>query len=231
MLYRTKGFTLIELLVVIAIIAILAAILFPIFVHAKEAARRSACVSNQHQLCTALLLYADTTPGGTFPYVTRADTTVMFPKFPPRYGPAGTTCVDTVSGVLIVHLMPYVKNKRVFYCPSAAAYSKTYTYDYQSTAHSTMEAFQRIGYYNYLADEWCGPYPIKMAGNSRRVLMSDLGGVGTATEGESTHDRGRAIFMMADGHIRLIQHYNYPFSWSSSGGNQNLLLTARFNTD
>jgi prepilin-type N-terminal cleavage/methylation domain-containing protein len=52
------GFTLIELLVVIAIIAILAAILFPVFAKAREKARQTTCLNNQKQLATALLMYA-----------------------------------------------------------------------------------------------------------------------------------------------------------------------------
>jgi prepilin-type N-terminal cleavage/methylation domain-containing protein/prepilin-type processing-associated H-X9-DG protein len=55
---KRHGFTLIELLVVIAIIAILAAILFPVFARAREAARKSACLSNVRQLTTAFLMYA-----------------------------------------------------------------------------------------------------------------------------------------------------------------------------
>jgi prepilin-type N-terminal cleavage/methylation domain-containing protein/prepilin-type processing-associated H-X9-DG protein len=51
------GFTLIELLVVIAIISILAALLFPVFSRAREAARQATCVSNQRQLGTASMLY------------------------------------------------------------------------------------------------------------------------------------------------------------------------------
>ncbi len=53
-----RGFTLIELLVVIAIIAILAAILFPVFAKAREKARQTKCTSNQRQLCLAALMYA-----------------------------------------------------------------------------------------------------------------------------------------------------------------------------
>ncbi|MFP3905369.1 MAG: type II secretion system protein, partial [Armatimonadota bacterium] len=56
---RIKGFTLIELLVVIAIIAILAAILFPVFARAQDKARQTACLSNQKQLGTALMMYAN----------------------------------------------------------------------------------------------------------------------------------------------------------------------------
>ena len=52
-----RGFTLIELLVVIAIIAILAAILFPVFAQAKEAAKRTACVANSNQIGKAMMMY------------------------------------------------------------------------------------------------------------------------------------------------------------------------------
>src|SRR5438046_982945 len=53
-----RGFTLIELLVVIAIIAILAAILFPVFAQARDKARTTSCLSNGKQLGTALMMYA-----------------------------------------------------------------------------------------------------------------------------------------------------------------------------
>jgi len=63
---KQRAFTLIELLVVIAIIAILAAILFPVFAQAKEAAKKTACLSNEKQLALATIMYGgdsdDTTP-------------------------------------------------------------------------------------------------------------------------------------------------------------------------
>src|SRR5688572_26955246 len=55
---RKRGFTLIELLVVIAIIAILAAILFPVFAQAREKGRQATCLSNMKQLSLAVTLYA-----------------------------------------------------------------------------------------------------------------------------------------------------------------------------
>src|SRR5262252_6954077 len=58
MFSRRKGFTLIELLVVIAIIAILAAILFPVFAQAREQARAISCASNIKQLSTAWMMYS-----------------------------------------------------------------------------------------------------------------------------------------------------------------------------
>src|SRR5437764_1418536 len=54
---KRRAFTLIELLVVIAIIAILAAILFPVFARAREAARKTSCLSNLKQLCLASQMY------------------------------------------------------------------------------------------------------------------------------------------------------------------------------
>src|ERR1043166_6183176 len=58
MLARRRGFTRIELLVVIAVIAVLAAILFPVFAQAREKARQATCVSNNRQFLLAVLMYS-----------------------------------------------------------------------------------------------------------------------------------------------------------------------------
>lgn len=98
-----KGFTLIELLVVIAIIAILAAILFPVFARAREKARQSACTSNLKQIGIAFLMYAQD-------YDEVFCDSVMGRNTPDH--PARTNCWNSL-------IMPYVKNQGVFKCPSA----------------------------------------------------------------------------------------------------------------
>src|SRR5262245_12114442 len=102
---KRSGFTLIELLVVIAIIAILAAILFPVFAQAREAARKTSCLSNQKQLNNAMLMYCQ--------------------DYDERY-PNWRTLVpvtpDTPNGKItwVENMQPYCKNKRIWVCPSDA---------------------------------------------------------------------------------------------------------------
>lgn len=113
---RRKGFTLIELLVVIAIIAILAAILFPVFARAREAARRTACLSNIKQLALANLMYAaDWDQWFCISYMDHvvANVTPWTEWSWPDVWP-GTTEGDS----FVQLLFPYVKNIQLFKCPN-----------------------------------------------------------------------------------------------------------------
>jgi prepilin-type N-terminal cleavage/methylation domain-containing protein/prepilin-type processing-associated H-X9-DG protein len=107
---RIKGFTLIELLVVIAIIAILAAILFPVFAKAREAARKTACLNNMKQIGTSMMMYAQ-------------DYDETMPSGPFAASPAGiwgTPAFNAYGWSYIFTLLdPYVKNTQVYGCPSA----------------------------------------------------------------------------------------------------------------
>ena len=120
---RPSGFTLIELLVVIAIIAILAAILFPVFAKARESARRTVCVSNVKQLGTAWMMYVqdydESFPPSNSPANSQwgASTTYTgkFPCKPCRPHLKGN---DAVIYDPTVYAIPYVKNYDLFKCPS-----------------------------------------------------------------------------------------------------------------
>jgi prepilin-type N-terminal cleavage/methylation domain-containing protein/prepilin-type processing-associated H-X9-DG protein len=92
---RFAGFTLIELLVVIAIIAILAAILFPVFAQARESARKSSCLSNTKQLSLAHQMY----------WQDYDETTV-------------TSWSRGFPGDFMYYPQPYIKNLKILFCPS-----------------------------------------------------------------------------------------------------------------
>src|SRR5687767_6226029 len=101
---RRRAFTLIELLVVIAIIAILAAILFPVFAQAREKARQAGCLSNTKQQGSALTMYTQ-------------DYDEMLPWTGYTYI-QGVSVNDLRQPKWMDVLQPYVKNDAVFNCPS-----------------------------------------------------------------------------------------------------------------
>ena len=148
---KHNAFTLIELLVVIAIIAILAAILFPVFGQAREKARGVACLSNEKQMGTALIMYSQDFDEG-FPtwseyyYAYYAIAPPLTAKFP-----------DNVTHYWDAVLLPYVKsgapqlvdNSGVWHCPDSDQKTKVrsygmsmgFTYDTDPTS---------IYYYRYM---------------------------------------------------------------------------------
>ena len=160
---RNKGFTLIELLVVIAIIAILAAIIFPVFVSAKEKARAATCVSNQKQVSNAFMLYAqdnaDKFPrmDGYYPFLDYGWITVSYAD-----GSWLRKVWRYTAQSKIYELKSYggvMKGRSIFTCPTAASNIKDK--DYQGTGSSYA--------YNGLV----GGSGVQIRRSSRTVLCRD----------------------------------------------------------
>lgn len=164
-----RGFTLIELLVVIAIIAILAAILFPVFAQAKESAKQTTCLSNERQIGMATAMYGN-------------DQDDRYPAWaaltPPVNGGNSSYIPPDMQ------IMPYTKNDRIFTCPSdpgrrqptsavpwwdgsyrAKAIPRSYSYVGPITDVEKGIDDQNTGMYY-----WVGPGSWQMAGRSMTIF-------------------------------------------------------------
>lgn len=141
-----RGFTLIELLVVIAIIAILAAILFPVFARAREKARQSSCLSNVKQLALGALMYAQ--------------------DYDERLVPSAITGNPSDYDNWFELVQPYVKNTQVLICPSWSSYTLGYGWNYSPLTYN----WQSPGGYIY------GGVPLAMiAQPAETIMLADSG--------------------------------------------------------
>jgi prepilin-type N-terminal cleavage/methylation domain-containing protein len=125
---RKGGFTLIELLVVIAIIAILAAILFPVFAQARDKARQAGCLSNAKQIALGVHMYIqdydETTPGGCFAAYGCGVIAGVPGGSPTGYiDEAGRPTTAVTRYTALWPLLPYTKNEGIFVCPSITGWN------------------------------------------------------------------------------------------------------------
>lgn len=162
---RKSGFTLIELLVVIAIIAILAAILFPVFAQAREQARKTVCISNMKQLGLALVMYVQ-------------DYDETFPTISVNGASIGTADNDAKVAVFpafwqwMWQSLPYTKNRQILVCPSDPSLGKNFNWESYSNTPTTCDDIFQI------------PTPISYAMNDS--LMTTGGSTATTPCDEST---------------------------------------------
>ena len=164
---KRRGFTLIELLVVIAIIAILAAILFPVFAKARDMARQTTCTSNLKQLALGQAMYLQ-------------DYDERFAAWAPNTSPINAWNNPNGAGWWMNEIQPYVKNYGVYACPNDTRNEgQTNGWGYSIVPNSNP-----VKYYNvsYGMNEWLHnvgnssnklaavPYP------AQNVMMADAEG-------------------------------------------------------
>lgn len=150
------AFTLIELLVVIAIIAILAAILFPVFAQAREKARQTNCVSNLRQQGIAIAMYAQDYEA--YPFHSSPSSQSPRTRWPD-------------------HVYPYVKNEGLFRCPSLTV---TLEASFRQWAHNPVLRYGGYGYnYQYLGNSRFPFVAVDAAisAPAETIAMADTNGV------------------------------------------------------
>jgi len=197
-----KGFTLIELLVVIAIIAILAAILFPVFARARENARRSSCQQNIRQIGLAIKQYL-------------SDYDESFPQISVLAGGAAT---DSPWGWADA-CQPYVRNTQLFQCPSDSTQPPTapattvygsdgaYTdYFYNSNLSGQNEsALQYIANTVMLGDSATGNATRNSNGDETATGSANIIDLANGNVGAATRHLDGANYAFADGHVKWLK--------------------------
>ncbi len=197
-----RGFTLIELLVVIAIIAILAAILFPVFARARERARQTSCLSNMRQLATGVLMY----------------TQDYNERLPLQFHHAGdedrwTLLEPGGRSVWYVYIMPYVMNWDILHCPS----QETEGFRIQDGSGSSFVSDPPLGYgWNFvftyiqpvrLARITEPSYVVMLCEQDNRYPYGRWFNEGDSTSHypwrHSRHNQG-ANYAMMDGHAKWV---------------------------
>ncbi len=206
---NTKGFTLIELLVVIAVIAVLVAILFPVYSRARAAARKAQCVSNARQLAQAVRMYAADYDRRLVPARVWA----------PNTGTLGITWCLT--------LQPYIQNQQILICPEDPAP--------QLASRSTdLPHSYGINYLLTFNTSWGYYYPLTLSMSSiNRIsdmilffdLKSDAHAMGASYVAHrlsrvAARHNGQAVFSFVDGHAKSLplQAVDSPRYWNPFGG-------------
>jgi prepilin-type N-terminal cleavage/methylation domain-containing protein/prepilin-type processing-associated H-X9-DG protein len=188
---RRHGFTLIELLVVIAIIAILAAILFPVFARAREEARKTSCLSNIKQIALAAAMYSED-------YGERL--------MPPWSQLSSNLAQADWTWTWVGLSQPYVKNKGIYLCPdggTAATTSKDPSVangQYSSYGMNTDGLFGTVAGAGQYFPNPMSSYPPKSSAvaPANTVQFMDAAEITTTTEGDPTGMQNAYAFYVSN---------------------------------
>ncbi len=206
---RRVGFTLIELLVVIAIIAVLAAMLFPVFARAREKARSSRCLANLKQIGMAWLMYADDYDGLPPWAVDCADQ-----HLPQIWGhfPAYQAHIPYMPRHKDI-LQPYMQNREVWHCPSDTGFDVLE--DSGLPLNGRPTSYQAFGSsYMYQTIITFRQQPIEqMREPTKTNVYFDGHG---SWHGGSGFNAKRWNVLYADGHVKTANRTQYQQGWTDS---------------
>ena len=192
--HKRSAFTLIELLVVIAIIAILAAILFPVFARARENARRASCQSNLKQIGLGILQYTQ--------------------DYDERY-PLSRTNNVVINGILTteaawhVTIQPYVKSVQLFKCPSNTRPISDSVYNTQGTIPASYKCNGQGDIWNGFADWGGSTRPMNMASQGGGIAIARVPSTAQVIlvgEGNKGNNQDREPEFWDPGHLYFQNH-------------------------
>lgn len=201
-----RGFTLIEMLVVIGIIAILAAVIFPVFARARAAARRTQCISNLKQLGQAHEMYASDWDD-RYPWAKDAADAYApqiwdgFPRWQ-AWLPYMPRLKDAIQ--------PYVKNREVLHCSADTGYDHLEATPFPIPGEPI--AFEALGSSYHWRTEVAfeGLGPSTLAQPSQTNIMMDASG---AWHGGRSYEAGRWNVLYGDGHVKNVNLRQFDEAW------------------
>ncbi|NSW55511.1 MAG: DUF1559 domain-containing protein [Armatimonadetes bacterium] len=209
---RRDGFTLIELLVVIAIIAILAAILFPVFAQAREKAQQASCQSNLKQIGLAMSMYQNDYDGYNHPC------SASHPQARAN-GNSWTTGAAGCGWYWGHYYEPYAKNQQIWRCPSSKTIQANYGYGLNSYAEGNRLRMWSVE----------KPAEFVLAHDAGETRLDDNGDTLCPAAGQTTNltqypneaqrkewwrHNDTCNVLWADGHVKpLTRSSSYPREW------------------